>query len=339
MNNDTIQTATGPTVRERLATACATLKNLQREIGAAEKKELSDAEFANRFLPISAATWSRLQAPEKYGAKLDSVTLKLEDAADNIRQRIDNLRRNTEAASGFIKTRFALAVLGAWQRAQDDADTRIVVALGPTGSGKSEIGRFLATKHDAVCVEGRESWRHSYKAFCLDVTAAARAPLSSRKCDEYRAETAMLAALGPRPGILYIDEANTLGPFSANGIKLIANQTRHIVVIAAIPEMWDTFCARATNEVRQVLNRCQAVIRFDRVADSDARALLAGCGLSEADMAAAAKATAKAANDAGAYKLVKRVGALLRETEAPTLADVDKAVALARSALDEVRGK
>ena len=149
----------------------------------------------------------------------------------------------------------------------------------------------------------------------------------------------MVDALGPRAGTLYIDEANTLEPFIANGVKLIANQTRHIVVIAAIPEMWDTFCGRASNEVKQVLNRCQAVIRFDRVQEAEARALLAGCGLTDRDMAEAARRVAKAANEAGAYKLVKRVGALLRDQEAPSLADADKAVALARSALDEVRGK
>ena len=150
--------------RARLNTAVGELESLRREIGVIEKKELSATSFAERFLPFSAATYNRLQTPEKYEAKLDSVLLKCEEATNRIRARLDALRRRNEAESGFIKTRFALAALGAWQRAQDDEGTRVIVLLGPTGSGKSEIGRHMAARLGAVTVEGRQSWQSSYKA-------------------------------------------------------------------------------------------------------------------------------------------------------------------------------
>lgn len=325
-------------MKKRLSTAIANLEALRKQIGDIEHKELSEAQFANRFLPFSAATYCKLQTPEKYGAKLDSMTTKCEEAADKIAARIEALQKRAASDAGFIKTRFATAALGAWQKAQDDADTRVVVLLGPTGSGKSAIGRHMASKLGAVHVEGRQSWKSSYKAFCLAVSAAAKAPVRAQ-CDECTAETAMLDALGERAGTLYVDEANTLGPFIANGIKLITNQTLHTVVVAAIPEMWDEFVGRATNEVRQVLNRCQAVIRFQGVTESEARQFMPGCGVENSDMAETLKRVTRAANDAGAYKLVERVAASLRDQDAPGLADVDKAIALARAALDEAKGK
>ena len=321
----------------RLAAAVAALEALRAEIGAIEKKELSQGAFAQRFLPFSAGTYSKLQDPRKYKARLDGMTCKCEEAADTIRARLEALRKRAEADKGFIKTRFALAALGAWQRAQDDEGTRVIVLLGPTGSGKSAIGRHLAAKYSATYAEGRQSWRSSNKAFCRDVAAAARSPITARTCDEHTAEQAMLDALGPRAGTLYIDEANTLGPFVANTIKLISNQTLHTIFIAAIPEMWTDFCARSENEVRQVLNRCQAVIRFPGVTEAEARQFMAGCGVADGEMAEACRLATRAANEAGAYKLVQRTAALLREQDEPALADVEKAVALARSALDEAR--
>jgi hypothetical protein len=331
---------TGNTIEEtgnRLAQAIADLESLRAEVGAIERKELSQGVFAQRFLPFSAGTYSKLQDPKKYGARLDGMTLKCEAAADTIRARLEALRKRAEAEKGFIKTRFALAALGAWQRAQDDEGTRVIVLLGPTGSGKSAIGRHLAAKHAATYAEGRQSWRSSNKAFCRDVAAAAKSPITARTCDEHYAEQAMLDALGPRAGTLYIDEANTLGPFVANTVKLIANQTLHTVFIAAIPEMWTDFCKRSENEVRQVLNRCQAVIRFPGVTDAEARQFMAGCGLADADMVEACRMACRAANEAGAYKLIQRTAALLREQEHPALIDAEKAVALARAALDEGR--
>ena len=327
--------------KTRLSRSVTDLEALRRKIGEIERKELSAAQFADRFLPFSAATYCKLQAPEKYGARLDSMAAKCEEAVDRIRARIEALQKRAAADAGFVKTGFARAALGAWQKAQDDEGTRVIVLLGPTGAGKSAIGRHMAGKLGAVCAEGRQSWKSSYKAFCLDVAAAARSPVSARQCDEHRAETAMLDALGPRAGTLFIDEANTLGPFIANGIKLITNQTLHTVVIAAIPEMWDEFCGRATNEVRQVLNRTQAVIRFGGVAEAEAKVFLSGCGLPEADMPAACRAVCRAANEAGAYKLVIRAAAWLREQDDPALADVEKAVGLVRAGLDEanVRSK
>lgn len=321
----------------RLVAAVAALEVLRKQIGEIEGKELSDAQFAQRFLTFSAASYSKLQKPEKYGARVDSMVLKCEESIERIRARIDALKKRAASETGFVRTRFALAALGAWQRAQDDEDTRVIWLLGPTGSGKSAIGRHMACRLAATLAEGRQSWRSSNKAFCRDVAAAARSPIAARSCDEHHAEQCMLDALGPKAGTLYIDEANTLGAFVANSIKLISNQTLQTIVVAAIPEMYDEFTKRAANEVRQVLNRTQAVIRFQGVTEAEARQFMAGCGVSEANMPEAVSRAVRAANDFGAYKLVKRVAALLRDQDEPDLSDVDKAVALARAAIDEVK--
>lgn len=323
---------------ERMAAALARLEELRGRIGEIEKKECSDAAFALRFLKFSSATYSRLRAG-KYGAKVTNMLAQCEAAAENIEARIEALQKRAEADKTFVRTRFAQAVMGAYIKAQDDPDCPVIIALAPTGAGKTEIGRHLTAKSGGVYVEGRQSWQSSYKAFCADVAAAAKHPIGATHYDEHRAEESMLEALGARASLLYIDEANTLGRSIANAIKLVANQTAYVVVVAAIPEMWDEFVKRSVNEVRQVLNRTQAVIRFDGNTEGDVKAFMLGCGVADADMPAAVRKVCEAANESGALKVVKRVAAWLREQESPALADVDKAITLIKAGLDEVKGK
>lgn len=307
---------------EQMKEAIDALVELQRQVGEIEKKECSDTEFARRFLPYSSTVLSRLRSGS-YAGNLDRVGVQSIEAAEDIRGRLTAIREQAEADRTFVRTKLAAATLVSINRARDMTGRRVVVLLAPTGAGKSCIGGYLASK-GAIYVEGRQSWQHSYRAFCADVADAAGRPIKHRSYGEREAESAMLGGLGKRDGTLYIDEANTLGPSTANAIKLIVNQTGRVVVVASIPEMWDRFVAGSEDEVRQVVNRCQPILRWTGLPESDAAAFLKHSGLaSDAIERATALATA-AANEFGAFKLVTSLVEELRKIDRPGIEDVQR---------------
>lgn len=307
---------------EQMTELVARLDTMVRRVTEAEGRDCSDSELARRFLSFSGSTVSRMRSGT-YGGNLDRIADKLDTAEDDLDARLETLHAKAEADQVFIRTRLACAAIASVNRARDDRSHPVVVMLAPTGAGKSKIGEYLEQR-GAVLVEGRQSWRCSYKAFCADVAAAAGHPIKSRKFCERDAETQMLSSLRSKDGVLYIDEANTLGASTANAIKLIVNQTGYAVVVAAIPEMWDGFLAGAENEVRQVVNRCQPVLRFNGLTDSDVKPFLSGCGLPAGDMKAAVQHVRKAANEFGAIKTVMVVAVAMKDLGSPTLDDLEK---------------
>ena len=315
-------------MNERVTKAVARLTELRGMIESAEGKAMSDTQFVSRFLPFSSTVWSRVNAGT-YAGNLDAVARQMESAADEIEARTEAIAKRAERSQGFLATRLAQAVLVAHRRARDDGNNcRIVVVVAPTGAGKTTVGRHIENRLGAVYVEGKQSWQSSYRAFCADVAEAAGMPVRSAKFDERMAERQMLAALGQKHGTLVIDEANTLGATTANAIKLIANCTNYTLVVASVPEAWDRFVAQATTEVRQVLNRCQAVIRFPEIPAKDAEMFL-GNGFA-GDRKAACKRLADAANQFGAYKTLRRVCDILNDIAGAGMDDVEKAVQLVK---------
>lgn len=316
---------------EQLQTILARLDTLRTTIEGIEGHALSEEQFVTRYLPYSPTTWSRVHSGT-YKGNLDTVSARLSQAADDLDDRMDRIRARNDTVGSYVPTRFAAAVAGAHRRALDDGnDCRIVVALAPTGGGKTTIARWMEQRHGAIYVEGRQSWRKSYKAFCLDVAAAAGKALRSR-IDERQAEDALIDALGDRHGTIVIDEANTQCGAVANALKMIVNRTNHVVVIFAIPEHWDEFAAANTNEVRQVVNRCQAVLRSSTIPDRDVDAFLPRSYAG--DRKAACRQIAAASNDFGGYKTAKRVCDLLADTDGASDGDVAKSVTIVRLSQD-----
>ena len=300
------------------------LAHCQDAISKAEGRPLSDAAFADRFLPFSAATLSRVRDGTYNGGNFAAIAEKCEAAFAEIDARLANISRAAALSRAFEKTVFAKAVLASVTRARDGRNRRVVVALSGTGAGKTEIGRHLEN-NGAVYVEGRKCWRSSYKAFCADVAAAAGRPLKLRQYNEQEAEQAMLRALSGKSGVLYIDEANALGNSTVDAIKLIVNQTGYAVVVAAIPAMWDRLVARAEDEVHQLVNRCQPILRYHGVTEADARLFLAPV-LPPDMLVEASKLAAEAATRFGAYSTVLHIRDALRELDRPAPADVRKII-------------
>jgi DNA transposition AAA+ family ATPase len=312
------------------------LKTCQEAVSRAEGKPVSDAAFAERFLPVSASTLSRLRDGTYNGGNMARMTERLEEALAEMDSRVANIERGAALASGFVRTTFAKAVLASVTRARDSR-RRVVVALSGTGAGKTEIGRHLE-RGGAVYVEGRKCWTRSYKAFCADVAAAAGRRMQGRAYTEQEAEQRMLSALSGRSGVLYIDEANALGNATVDAIKLIVNQTGYVVVVAAIPNAWDALAARAEDEVWQLVNRCQPVLRYSGVTADDARVFLAPVVTGDLGaLAEAAKLAAEAATHFGAFATVLHIRDALRDLDKPGLDDVKKIISTHERSLAAAR--
>jgi len=310
------------------------IARLQQAVSEAEGKSVSDTDFAKRFLTFSGSTLSRIKArkpdgdpdvEKSKGLNLDNLSEKLTQAEDEIKDSLSSIKSTKDAERQFVSTTLAAATMSSVKRARECKGRRIIVVLAPTGAGKTAIGEAMAAK-GATYIEGRQSWKHSYKAFCADVARAAGRPMRTKDYNEHAAEERMLQALRSRDSILYIDEANTFGPESANAIKLMHNQTGTIIVIAMTPSAWETLCDGAEDEVAQLVNRCQPIIRHKSVKESDAMPFINGSGLSQQDLSKCIGMVVEAANKFGAIKTVVGLSAELKMIDTPTCEDVDRII-------------
>ena len=301
-----------------------TLLQMQQEISEIIGAPLSDAEFAKKYLPFSESSWSRLKAGT-YGADTKRLETKAAQAIEELPMRIDTLRRAKDSGSTFIRTTLARAVLSSVQAARDSVNRRIVPVLAPTGFGKTAIADYLASR-GSISITGRQAWQSSYRAVCTDICNAAGTDMPA-STTESRAELEMIRRLRVKgAGILYIDEANSVGPAFANGIKLIHNETEFAIVVAAVPGPWDKFVARAEEEVRQVINRCQPIIRCTRILEADARLFFSTCSLPADVLGRTVKESVEIANTLGGYKMIISIVNSIKGIESPTYDDIAKVI-------------
>jgi len=297
----------------------ARLVELKMKICSITGEQLSDKKFAERYLTFSDTAWSGLQSGSYYGGKLYVKEQDMLDSINDIESRLDAITAAADYSRAFIETTFVKAVKSRVKRAKDDPeDRRIVVGLSPTGGGKSAVAKWLVGK-GALYAEGAQSWKSSYRAFCADVARACgtEVPMSAK---QDRCEELMLKSMSNKYGTLVIDEANTLSGPCANGIKEIVNRTGFTVVLLAIPEFWDKFLEGNAGEVRQVVNRCQRVIRQERILVDDVRLFLKSRGLPEAF---AGKITAEADNFGGFRTVISIMNEI---AEDPTAEELEKSL-------------
>ena len=309
----------------------ARLVELQEEIGDITGKPISDNAFAQRYLPFSATSWSRLKAGN-YGADVARLIAKAELAANEIPERVDAMRRAAGSSTDFVLTSLARAAISAVRAARDSVDRRIVPVVAPTGFGKTALARYYDAR-GAIVVSGRQPWRQSYRCFCRDVAGRCGPPLNIY-ASEGIAEAEMLRRLRVRgAGVLYIDEANSVGAAFANGLKTIHNETSMTIIVAAVPGPWDSFCARAAEEVRQVLNRCQPIIRASRLSDADVLPFLARSDYPRDILAPVLPRVRDLANTLGGVKTVIQVADEMRSLGDATAENADIAVNNIRRAI------
>ncbi|HSI11743.1 MAG TPA: ATP-binding protein [Chthoniobacter sp.] len=201
---------------------------------------------------------------------------------------------------------------------------RLVMYLADSGRGKSALAREIVALHGGCIVEARESWRGSYFNALLDVCSALGVTGTDIERSPRRAEKALVAHLGDRRIILAIDEAEYFGPNSLNLLKFLLNQTKVIVLVLAIPELWDRVQTKSYVEARQIMRRTDHVERLDRIHPDEAERFLVESGVKlNGSAAEAGKKMAVHANKFGGFDLLKRVAVRLADEEEHTDDEVE----------------
>ena len=235
---------------------------------------LNGSQFARRKLHVSSATWSRIQAGNYPLADNNLVTRELRSALTILDGDVEYGRPDATAIA-TITTVPLQAVLDAVRGARSEPRNRLVTLLSPTGGGKTWVLRTIVETYPerSFVVEATESWRGSYFAALRSIGLAAG--VSETNLGGVKAaEESLIAHLNREQPIVCIDEAHYLGPRTLNLVKLILNATPCVVVMAAIPTLWDMMQRGNSLESDQVRNRAYATIRENRTRPTDVAALL-----------------------------------------------------------------
>lgn len=287
------------------------LRDLQAQLA------LSDGAFVQRHLTVSQTVWSRINSGN-YPADVTSAFLKLEG---NLRQiRIERARNakltGNRTFHAFTQQQSVISAVTTCKLKPADDPNRFVAYLAKTGGGKTALGRELKVMHDGILVEARESWRKSYFAALCDIALAAGVSEADVSKGERAAETALLKRLNANRRVLIVDEGEYFGPRTINLVKLILNQSPTVVVVLAIPELFERWQKAAWLEAQQINRRAEAIVELELVTPEEVQRFLAGRVTLNGDAKQVGGLIAKAANEFGAYDLVTRVATQLVTDEA-----------------------
>lgn len=303
----------------------AALAGAKAELGI-----ITDADFVRRFIlpEMSESLWRHLLKDDYTGRPEKHI-----EACQRILRKIDDLkavqRRQEVKAAAFHDLDIFKAVFSAIAMARNRPDCkRLVVYLAQQGGGKSALCDQLVRRMAAKKIIVMPSWRHSYYAACADVCRSygSVGPWRSTK----DVENDMLTELRREPGIIAFDEGNTLGADSLNMIKVILNETRNTVVLAALPGLFDQMMNKSWFESVQVVRRAVAIIDLDErgISADDVRPFLAGIRFNGEARECLAAIT-DAANLFAAFDMIETIVSYLPERKEVSMNDVSKAVATA----------
>lgn len=287
---------------------------------------LSDAAFAESVrLGFVGSTWGKIKAGTFDG--------NLEQALRKVRLALT--RATTKgldpAAGRFVMFEHVRGVLSGVRIAQQtpQSQNRLIVFLGNTGMGKTEIAKHLERELGATRVDGQPSWGSSYMAALSDIALALG--VHERIQSRHQAERAILNELRSAPRLLVIDEANYFTTDGLNFIKAIMNLTQAVVVLCTLPDDFLRWKSANRHETRQLVRRSVGVLRAPPVTARDVLSVQAA-GWPDLHITAAAPKVAAAANKIAGYDLVVR---FLEELDPDDPEDVDSALARAMEQLAE----
>lgn len=276
----------------------------------------SKNSFARHTLKISNGTYSQLLG-DVYPGNSSAMVAKLRAAYETFRD-VDSLavvETRTDDQGEFFETSTLLAVKkGLAAAARRDDELRMVIFLAEAGGGKDTAIRYAAASMDEisrperpftfVTIEARESWRKSYFAAVCDILyAVAGVDAGNMSCRA--AENLLISALRAKRVLLAVNEGNYFGPHTFNLFKFLINQTPIVILLCAIPSIFQRLKLKSWDEAKQVIRRSYVTITAPDLTVKDVRPFIAHLDFQAQDAAAAAIAVN--ANQFGAFGFVKRV--------------------------------
>lgn len=200
--------------------------------------------------------------------------------------------------------------------------TRLVVIVGPTGSGKTQSGKLTARKYpgSVVYLEAHEGWQ-SLNCALGDLLLATGAVKSKEDLPSGSGERLGLLVEHLQSGrkLVWIDEGHHCTAAVLNAIKTVLNRTDSLIVIGCIDTLWRKLAARSWEEVKQLFfNRLFELVKLAPPSREDAIAFfarrVAGLGAGKDWHAAAAKVAAMSAA-AGRFAFLREVARRANEIQ------------------------
>ncbi len=314
------------------------LEELRELLNASDPdgREMTDTQFAAKYLPYSDSTWIRLRADE-YDGNTKEMERRSLAAIIKIEQELE--ARGVTLHGPLYKTDIVKSVLEHVANAREvgsGCPNRLVVYLAETGGGKTALCRHIAGTWKGHIVEGRESWRASYTSGCRDVAVAAGATKDDKMRNSREAEEVMLRYLRARRLVLCIDEANSFGPHTCNMVKLILNQSPTVIFLGSIPGLWKKMSQANWFEASQLQRRAVAVIHLDKLTAAEARPFLQSIIADKAVLTDACRRVADSASEFGLFDRVERIARYLADEytghgHPVTTESVAKAISITRA--------
>lgn len=276
----------------------------------------SKNSFSRHTLKISNGTYSQLLG-DVYPGNSAAMVAKLRAAYETFRD-VDSLavvEVRTDGHGEFFETSTLTAVKkGLIAASRRDDELRMVIFLAATGGGKDTAIRYISSsmaeinrperEFTFVTIEARESWRKSYFAAVCDMLYAVEG-IDAGTMSCRAAENLLITALRSKRVLLAVNEGNYFGPQTFNLFKFLINQTPIVILLCAIPSIFQRLKLKSWDEAKQVIRRSYVTITAPDLTVKDVRPFIAHLDFQAQDAAAAAIAVN--ANQFGAFGFVKRV--------------------------------
>lgn len=307
---------------------------------AEQDKAGSQAAFCREFLPFSEGKWSRIIAVVgnngdggNASSYFDSI-----DHPDRLMAELRSLLEEIRVQSAMAESRKAIdivrlkkheAVMKAVRECKGKLTSeRMVVNLAPTGGGKTILCQRLQDELGGRVIEARPTWRKKYSVFLGDVCRGVGCRLDG-ETDPAEMELKLITFAKGRQILLVLDEAEYFGAETINGVKLLLNKTRFVIVLNAIAAAYDRWNRYYPVEAEQLARRTHA--RFELTAVEEADVSLFFPNKKQFDEREAALAMiCGEASKFGHYSLVRRVADRLADHERADEKQVKAALAAAR---------
>lgn len=185
--------------------------------GKIVKGELTELDITNRWLPAYRQVWAQIQTSDT-------------DVADD--SLIEDLTGPVEICRSYLETR------------NEKTNARFIALIGDSGLGKTSAIEVMKSKPYGVnilVVEAIDVWKNQGKGTAIPLLRAigkklgvTKQPGSAR--DGFFDE--IVAKLNAQRRCIVIEEAHHLCPAGLNTIKALINLTSVLVVVTAMPILW-----------------------------------------------------------------------------------------------------